>query len=190
MDQECIQIGNYLISKDVLDVLIPLVSSLVGILIGGAIAYISVRSSDNRKWEQEKKDKLSVERREAIAIALEWFNPFRDAMTKARLLTGSYLQGRIDKERLRTRWPDLISHPGLKDPPPRLQVWLRTDTYKRAFSIIGKLDNFVFEINRYPPTADEWANQFSQYSDYLFDLEKELEDLEKDLMEEYQQTFG
>jgi hypothetical protein len=55
MNQEWIQIGNYLISRYALDILVPLLSGLVGTVVGGTIAFLSVRSSANRKWNQEKK---------------------------------------------------------------------------------------------------------------------------------------
>ena len=168
MDEELVQIGNFLLSKSVLDILIPLISGLFGTILGGLISFSSVRASDNRRWEQEKKDRLSAERREATAMALEWFDPFRDAITKANLMTGTYLQGMIDLDDLRTQWPDLLKHPGLRDPPARLQVWLRPDVYQGALSIVSDLNNFVFNISSFPATSgDEWRKRFEHYSRFF-----------------------
>jgi hypothetical protein len=190
MDQEYVQLVNYVISKEIVDILIPLISGLIGTIIGGLISYCSIRSSDNRKWQQEKKDRLSTERREAIGMALEWFDPFRAAIMKARLLMNSYSIGMIDSEGVRTQWPDLLNHPGLKDLPPRLQVWLQSDTYKKAIEIVADLNNFVYKLNPLPSAEGERREYFSDFPDFFNGLDQKLKQLESELIEEYKRTFA
>ena len=71
MPPEFVQIGPIVISKVVLDVLAP----LFGTVIGGFITYFTTRATENRKWKQQKEDQLPEQRREAIALSLEWITP-------------------------------------------------------------------------------------------------------------------
>jgi hypothetical protein len=189
VNQEYIEFWDYIISKEYIDILIPLFSGMLGIVIGGIISYLSVRASDNRKWKQEKKDRLLAERRDAIGMALEWFDPFRAAITKASLLTGSFLQGTITREEMRSQWPDLLRAPGLTDPPARLQIWLRDDAYRRSISIITDLNNLVSEIYRTKFENEDWHDLFVRYSSHIHELRQRINSLEDDLIEEYKRTY-
>jgi hypothetical protein len=51
MTPDTVQFGPFVISKVVLDVLAP----LVGTVIGGLLTFFSTRAVENRKWEQQKK---------------------------------------------------------------------------------------------------------------------------------------
>jgi hypothetical protein len=189
MNQEWIQIGNYLISRYALDILVPLLSGLVGTVVGGTIAFLSVRSSANRKWNQEKKDRLLMERRQALASALEWFDPFRMAVMRARLLTESYMRGMINEDAFRAQWPHLIGHPGIKDPPTKLQVWLPANTYKKSLEIFGEFENYFPKIDRQASAPEAWSERFGRYFDFFDGLEEQLRRFEEDLIAEYKQTF-
>jgi hypothetical protein len=189
MDQEWIQIGNYLISRSALDILVPLVSGLLGTIIGGTIAFLSVRASSNHKWNQERKDRLLMERREALASALEWFDPFRMAVMRARLLTESYMRGMINEDGLRSQWPSLIGHPGIKDPPAKLQAWLPPDSYDKSLEIMGQFEKYVSKIDRQGAKPEAWSEQFGRYSDFFDGLEKQLKRFEDEVIAEYKHTF-
>jgi hypothetical protein len=89
-----------------------------------------------------------MERRQALASALEWFDPFRMAVMRARLLTESYMRGMINEDAFRAQWPHLIGHPGIKDPPTKLQVWLPANTYKKSLEIFGEFENYFLKIDR------------------------------------------
>lgn len=189
MNQEWIQIGNYLISRSALDILVPLVSSILGTIIGGTIAFLSVRASSSRKWNQERKDRLLMERREALASALEWFDPFRMAVLRARLLTESYMRGMINVDGLRSQWPSLISHPGIKDPPAKLQAWLPSNSYNKSLEIMGQFEKYVSKMDHQAATPEAWSEQFGRHSDFFDRLEKQLKSFEDEVIAEYKQTF-
>lgn len=188
MCEDCLSIGSYIISKDTINLFIPLISGLLGAFIGGFIAYISIRASDNRKWIQEKHDRLQTERREAIALTLEWFDPFRNAIIKAGTLMGSFLQGGLTEGDLKKQWPDLLSTFSISDPPPRLQAMLPEDTYSRAFVIILKLENLPLFLS-IPKDSEEWGEKFVQYTDAINELREDVNKFEKDLIKEYKRTY-
>jgi len=175
--------------KDTLDIIIPLVSGLLGTIIGGLITYFSVRASDNRKWEQAKIDRLSSEHQEAIAMALEWCEPFRKNILKARLLTGSFLQQWLELDELRSQWPNLLENLAQQNLPAKLQVWLPPDTYQKALHIAAKLNNFISNIDPFPLKTEEWRERFNQYSIFFNGLNEELEVLEMELSKAYKQSF-
>lgn len=190
MSQEWIQIGNYLVSRYALDILVPLVSGLLGTMVGGTLAFLSVRASANRQWSQERKDRLLVERRQALASALEWFDPFRMAVMRARLLTESYMRGMINEDAFRAQWPNLIGHPGIKDPPTKLQVWLPANTYNKTLEIFSEFENYFFKIDRQASGSEAWSERFGRYFDFFDELEKQLKRFEEELIAEYKQTFA
>ena len=189
MNQEWIRVGNYLVSRYALDILVPLISSILGTMLGATIAFLSVRASANRKWNQERKDRLLVERRQALASALEWFDPFRMAVMRARLLTESYIRGMINEDSFRAQWPNLIGHPGIKDPPTKLQAWLPPNIYKKSLEIFADFENYFFKIDRQASTPEVWSERFGRYFDFFDDLEKQLKHFEEELLAEYKQTF-
>lgn len=189
MNQDWIQFGNYLISRTALDILVPLLSGFFGTVIGGGIALLSVRGSANRKWNQERKDRFLMERREALASALEWFDPFRMAVMRARLLTESFMRGMIDEEGLRDQWPKLLSHPGIKNPPVKLQVWLPPNTYNKSLEILREFENYVFKIDHQASSPESRGEQFERYAEFFDGLEKQLARFEEDMIAEYKQTF-
>jgi len=170
--------------------LIPLTSALLGIIIGGLISYLSVRASDNRKWAQEKVDRISKEQRDAIGMALEWCEPIRRNISKARLLTGTFLQGWISTDDLRSQWPNMLTTLAHVNLPARLQVWLPPDTYKSALDIAAEVDNFAVNIEAFPTQPDEWHRRFTTYSDFFGETIKKLDSLESNLTNAYRQTFN
>jgi phosphate/sulfate permease len=186
MPPETVQIGPLIISKVVLDVLAP----LIGTLVGGFITYISTRTVENRKWEQQKRDKFQEQRREAIALALEWLDPIRSALSKATLITSSKLFNRRSDEDFRKSWPNLLATLSQMDPPARLQVMLPQNTYERGLHIIHGLDELrSFLLIDQPTNKEELQAKFEQCSHHLSVLQNTLRSLEKDLTDEYKRTF-
>lgn len=183
---DTVQIGSFIISKVIIDVFAP----LLGTLIGGLITYFSTRAVENRKWEQQKRDRLQEQRREASAIALEWLDPIRNALTKASLISSASLYERRSAEELRKSWPDLLTALSRMDPPTKLQVLLPASTYERGLQIIHGLDELrTFTIFNTPSKPEDWQVRLEQCTKHIATLQNILSSLEKDLLEEYQQTF-
>jgi hypothetical protein len=62
-----LQIGILIVPEWFLDILFP----LIGTLLGGFIAYWSARAVENRKWEREQIEKFLQQKRDAIATTLK-----------------------------------------------------------------------------------------------------------------------
>ncbi len=185
MTQDIIHIGSLSIPKILIDILFP----LIGTIIGGFISYFSIRAVENLKWAQQKADKYQDERKEAIAATFEWLDPFRDAISKAQSLVGDFMMGRVDEEEYALTWPQLIGNPKIKDPPKRMRILLPKEIYPRFMSIIMSLE----KIRTLPLMAlkgtPEFGDKYRQAQESLSNLEKLLDGLESDLVNEYKRTF-
>ena len=186
MPQDIIQIGPLAIPKILIDILFP----LIGTIIGGFISYFSIRAVENLKWAQQKSDKYQEECKEAIAATFEWLDPFRDAITKAQSLVGDFIMGRVNEEEYALTWPQLIGNPKIKDPPKRMRILLPKEIYPRFMSIIMDLE----KIRTLPLLAlkgtPEFGENYRQAQESLSNLEKMIDSLESDLVNEYKKSFA
>jgi hypothetical protein len=189
MPPDFVQIGPFIISRVVFDTAVPLVS----VVIGGLITYLTTRAIENRKWEQQKKDKLQEQRREAIGLALEWIAPIESAVTRASLLTSSFIKKTISEDEFRSRWPDLISVLARKDIPVRLSVLLPPNTYERGIQITMQLEELqAFSLISEPigkTTVEEWTKRFDSVTHCIASMQQTLTALNHELTEEYKRTF-
>lgn len=71
-------------------------SPLLGVIVGGLITYFTMNKIEQKRWQQEKQEKLSTLKREALSKALEWIEPLRNAEIKASGLLMSVIRGDID----------------------------------------------------------------------------------------------
>ena|SRR5258707_4268073 len=131
MPPDVVQIGPLVISKTVIDVL----AALIGTLIGGFIAYLSTRAIEDRRWKQQKQDKLQDQRREALALMLEWLEPIGMSLSKAIDLVELYERRNLDKDALDEAWPDLLSVLATKAIPIHLKIVIPTELYNRGYEI-------------------------------------------------------
>jgi hypothetical protein len=188
MGPDAIQIGGMAISRTAWDTIAP----LIGVLIGGAISYFAMWSLENRRWERERKHKIKSERREALAVALEWLDPMERAISSASMIVSSFLQHNIEHEELMTRWPRLLTDLSKKDVPPRLKLFLPKDIYERGNLILREMDDLRYmaikcgvqgKLKNMPFYG--WDTCFPKLSA----IEKMIASLHNDLEERYKATF-
>jgi len=187
MPPDIVQIGPLVISKSLLDV----VSPLVGTLIGGLITYLATIAVENRKWRREKKDKLQEQKREAFACALEWITPIDIALNRASMLISSYQWQRIDKNKFLRDFPDLISSLP-PDLPAHLRIFLE-DAYPKSLEIVRGFDDLKFTaLMRRETIADTetFIEAIEQCNELISDLHTKLDSLSNYLREEYFKTFS
>jgi len=166
--------------------------ALAGTIIGGIITYWVTRSSDNLKWEQEKKDRLKEYEREAFAKALEWIDPMYNAISRATTLAFSFANGTIDQEKLFKRWPPLLSQLTEYDIDPRYRFLLPDGTYLGGHVIIQELDNlltktvsFGQQVRLQKTNPKEWEN----FSEQLSLINDKFEFYRDRMIESYKETF-
>ncbi len=183
MPPDTVQLGSWTISKALFDVIAPLLSGLIGTLTGGLITFLVTRATEDRKWQREIRYKAQEERREAIAIALEWIAPLEQALTKASLISNSFQFGRIDQQRFLGDYPDVISRLTKLDPPARLRVFLPKDAYSISFEVIDGLEQLKH-------LSFDGLETFKACSDLVTSLREKVQKLQTYLEEEYRKTFN
>ncbi len=185
---DVIQIGKWVISKTAFDVLVPLLSGLIGVLAGGFVTYLTSKSIEDRKWNRELKYKRQEEKRKSIAMALEWIEPLQQALSKAMLLSSRYqMYGDqppmgISQEEFNQKYPDVISTLAKHDLPANLRVLLPGDAYKKSFEIIAGLEDL-----RILPLRG--IKEFGKAGDLINSLQTKLDSLQQALSDEYEKTY-
>jgi hypothetical protein len=185
MENQCIQFGQYLISTDVLNIIFP----LIGTIIGGLISFYSISELENRKWKQQKIEKYQEEYREAIASTIEWIDPIKNAIDEAQMVVADYVMGRRNEEEYVLAWPKILGHPGIKDPPKRLRILLPEKIYPKFMSIVQSLDRVETLPLGGKRGTKEFGDNYFQTRDKLDQLQQELNDLENYLINEYKKSI-
>ena len=190
MPSEPIQIGPFIISKAALDMIIPLIS----VVIGGLITYLTTHAMENRKWQHQRRDKMQEQRREAISRVLDdWIDPIHSALTEASLLASGYIRKTISEDVFRKKWPDLLSELAKRDLPRTLIVLLPTDAYELSHQITSKLEELWSFILLSEPvgktTVEDYWQRLDSVARHIENLQGMLDTLNKELIEEYKKTF-
>lgn len=183
MPADQVQIGSFIISKVVLDIIAP----LIGTIIGGLISYFSIVSSENRKIKQQKQNIIQEQKREAIKIALQWIDPINNAITRVSLQANPYYPNQANTD----GWPNLLNQLKKYDVPRHLLVFLPEEAYKKSFAIIRLLDDLRHSVLfiQEPSTEEDRRNFFNTASSILDTLRNNFEELSKMLEDEYRKTF-
>ena len=117
-----------------------LLSTLLGVIVGGIITFLTTWTIENQKWKQQKKDKYLQDRREALGMAMDWIDPIDQAINHAISLSSPF-GGKL--EEWRQYWPNLQGEIAKIDLRPRHRVLLHEDIYAGARPIIRCLMKFI-----------------------------------------------
>ena len=104
-------------SEDLISKLLTMGGPLLGALVGGLIASLTARSIERQRWRQERREKLTGLRRDALSAALEWIEPMRNAETRASSLVMAAIQGNFDHENFLKEFPYLLGELVREDLP-------------------------------------------------------------------------
>jgi hypothetical protein len=190
MPQDIVQLGSIAVSKYLVDVLAP----LIGTLIGGLITYLATRGVENYKLARAKYDRQQEQRREAIALALEWIDPIKTAAMKSISRTRAFIENYISDEEYLIGFPDLIHDLASKDLPVRLRIWLPQGIVSRGYAIHQALEELrimaigLKQRERIDPKARLEA--FGRYLQMASELDRAVSAFEDDLTEQYKATFA
>ena len=184
MSPDTVQIGSLVISKTLFDILVPLVSGLIGTITGGFITYLTTRAIEGRKWQREKEEKLKEQKREAISVALEWIAPLDQSLTQASIASSAFQQGDIDQEKFLKDYPYVISSLTTLDPPARLRVMLPENSYAMSLEVIRGIDELKSLALR------GRMKSFMACTKLVSALRQKIDKLDSYLKEEYLKTFS
>jgi len=177
MSSETVQIGSFVISKTLVDVVFP----LLGTVVGGLIASMTAMCLENRKWKREKQGRLREQERQALSYALAWLTPIEVAVIRATGTASALQRLVIDEEEFRREYPNLLSLLP-NDPPAHLQVLLPDNFYPRVCEIRRIVDEELHARALKPRNQQECFKLAMR-------LYSEIDLLRKELHARYLKTF-
>lgn len=180
-------------SENLISTLLMMTGPLLGAAVGGFVTFVSLRNIEHQKWKQERQEKLSALKRNALAAALEWIEPMRNAAIRASSLLMSTIRGDIEDERFLNEFPYLLGELVKADLTANQRAVLPDKVYARGHRIVHELDELQYLGVKYgqeAKTKDKPLAGFQESSAKLEAIEQQINDLEKELREEYHRTFG
>ena len=84
--------------EDLTSKLLTMAGPLIGVILGGLISFFTARGVERQRWKRERQEKLASLQRDALAAALEWIEPMRNAETSASSLVMAAIRGDVDDE--------------------------------------------------------------------------------------------
>jgi hypothetical protein len=192
MPSETIQIGPLLISRVVFDV----IATLLSVIVGGFITYLTTSTLESKKWKQEKKDKFQEQRRDAIGLALEWVDPIKIAVMQASALAMLFINNNIDFEELMREWPDSLHNIAHINIPARLRILVPSNIVEHANEINFLLLNQKIVTSQANPSLVKPGEDFADYirnlqtaNDQMQNIKKLVDMIQAELVAEYEKTF-
>ncbi len=177
---------------ELMPILLSMAGPLLGTIVGGLITFIVMRSIEHQRWLRERQEKLLGLKRDALAAALEWFEPMRNAESRASSLVMAAIRGEIDDERFLNEFPYLLGELIKKDLPANQRAVLPDNVYARGHRIVRELDEVRVLGIKYGQEARIKGKPlpgFRECSDKLGNIGQQITELEKELQEAYRRTF-
>lgn len=165
----------------------PVFTTLLGVAVGGLVT----RLADKARSKRERLEKRFELEREAIAAALEWIEPMRDAEIAAWGPTTSAIHGEFDHERYLQEFPHLNSRLAELDLTGAQRALLPADVYARGHSIVRMFDELRVLGIRYGQMAlaDEPFAGLNEISAKSVEIGSAITSLEDDLRLQYRKSF-
>lgn len=172
--------------------LFKIAGPLLGVFIGGFIAYFTARGVENRRWKNDRQEKLSGLQRNAIAAALEWIDPMRNAEIRASSLVMAAIHGDFDHEQFLKEFPYLLGELVKRELPADQRAVLPDNIYERGHRIAHDMEKLIPLGVKYGQEASVMNKPtagFQECSNKLETIRKQISELETDLRKEFRQTF-
>lgn len=172
--------------------LITIAGSLLGAVVGGFITFFVMRNIEHLKWKKERQEKYLGLKREALAAALEWVEPMRNAEIRASSLIMAAIRGDIDEEHLLKEFPYLLGELVNKDLPANQRAVLPDKIYSAGHHIVREFDEIRIIGVKYGQEARIKGKPlvgFQECSDKLNAIGQQITELESELRDAYHRTF-
>jgi hypothetical protein len=180
-------------NEDSVSTLITVVGMLFAPVIGGIITYFSISRIEHQKWQRERQEKFLSLKRDALATALEWIEPIRNAKIRASSLLMAAIRGDIDNERFLKDFPHLLGELVKKDLSADQRAVLPNGVYARGHHIVCELDEVRYLGVKYGQEARVKGKPlagFQECSAKLDAIDQQINELETELRGEFRRTFG
>lgn len=179
-------------TEELMSKLLTMAGPLLGALVGGLIASLTAWSLERQRWRHERQEKLLSLRREALAAALEWIEPMRNAETRASSLVMAAIRGDFDNEKFLKEFPYLLGELVKKDLPANQRAVLPHNLYERGHQIVRDMDQLTYLGVKFGQEATVMGKPmagFQECSNKLETIDKQISELENDLREAFRRTF-
>ncbi len=179
-------------SEDSISTLLTIAGPLLGAIVGGFITFFVMRSVERQRWRQERQEKFLSLKRDALADALEWIEPMRNAETLASSLVMAAIRGDIDDEHFLKEFPYLLGELVKKELPANQRAVLPDNVYTRGHRIVRALDEVRILGVKYGQEARVMGKPlagFQECSAKLDAIGQQITELETDLREAFRRTF-
>jgi len=178
-------------TQDMLE-LIKVVLPLAGVALGGVITFLVTRSTEREKARRERRQKLAQLEQDALARALEWIDPMRNAHIRISSLLSASSNGSIDRDHVTKHWPDLLGQLAKLDVPTHQRAVLFQDVYPTGRKIAADLDDLKSVAIRQAEAASASLGprtSFDEWTQQIHDLDNRIEKLEHKLRARFRATF-
>lgn len=179
-------------SEELILKLLPTAGPLLGAIIGGLIASFTAYLLELQRWKRERQEKYAALQREALAAALDWIEPMRNAETHASGLVMSAIRGEVEHEEFINRFPYLLGELVKKDLSAGQRAVLEDNVYHRGQHIVRELDELRILGVRYGQEArvkGKLMAGFEECNAKLESIGKQITELEDDLRNAFNHTF-
>lgn len=179
-------------TEKIMSNLVTIGGSLLGVLVGGVISFLTSAKLERQRSKRERRDKLDVARREALGAVLEWIEPMRNAEIRASSLVTAAIQGDIDDDEFNKEFPYLLGELKKKDLPGSQRALLPQDTYARGIGVVQELEQLRILGIRYGQRArvrGESSAGFQECHMKLSKIRKQISEIEEDIRKAFLGTF-
>jgi len=169
-----------------------IVGPLLGVIVGGLITYFVSSRIERQRWRHERQEKLLLLQRDALAAALEWIEPMRNAETRASSMIMAAIRGDFDHDKFLKEFPYLLGELVKKDLPANQRAVLPDNIYKRGQQIIREMDELSFLGVKFGQETIAMGKPMPGFQDCnkkLDSVHEQISGLENDLRKAFRQTF-
>ena len=128
-------------SSETLSWLQSALGPLLGVIVGASLSGLITKSLDDARFKRERLQKRSELERDAIAAALEWISPMRDAQITASSRANAAGRGDFDHEAYLEGFPYLLGELKKLELSGAQRALLPDDAYPRGIAIVRALDD-------------------------------------------------
>lgn len=172
-------------------------ATLISVIIGAFLAFMSSFLTEKRRWGRELEKELQRDKRKAISQALSWLDPIKNALTIVNSISISFVKGTIKHEELMQKWPPLLSQLSGMDVRQDLRLLLPEGTYAKCLEItmqIDELQSLVVNAGQSlqhssPEVQKRGRDKFQELNEKLNSLQVVLDNYELTLRKQYLATY-
>jgi hypothetical protein len=172
---------------------LPVLGSLLGALVGGLISTLTALAIERQRRRRERLDKFADLKREALAAALEWIEPMRNAHIRASSLALATVHGNADQGAVHGGWPKLTDELSKADLTGVQRAVLPEGTYTRGHHIASALNdlrNFALKESQSKHIVDRKPLAgLKECQERTDAIDQAIQSLEHDLRGELRRSF-